>query len=93
MVGDDLGLVACCISCIAPKKPEYFDRLCVPLTHSVVARNWNFAISCWSFTASRVANRVATSTPLMLGFSVVTLMGVPPVTAGVPACLMCHGGR
>ncbi len=48
----------------------------MPLTQVLVARNWNFAISFWPLTASRVANRVATSTPLMLGFSVVTLMVV-----------------
>src|SRR3954468_9035285 len=40
------------------------ERLCVPLTHSLRARNWNWASSGCPFTASRVANRVAMSTPL-----------------------------
>ena len=40
------------------------DRLCVPLTQVLLARNWNFAISGEPFTASSVANSVAVSTPL-----------------------------
>ena len=53
----------CSISCVAPKKPEKVERLWVPLTQVLLARNWNLAISCWPLTASRVANRVAVSTP------------------------------
>ncbi len=64
----------CSISCIAPWKPEKRDRLWVPPSHVFVARNWNFAISGWPLTASRVANSVAVSTPLVRGFSVVMLM-------------------
>src|SRR5215813_9987939 len=47
------------------------ERLWVPLIHVFVARNWNLAISVSPFTASSVANRVAVSTPLRIGFSVV----------------------
>src|SRR3712207_1924326 len=39
-------------------------RLCVPLIHWLLARNWNLAASGWALTASRVANSVGTSTPL-----------------------------
>src|SRR5215217_8968818 len=45
------------------------DWLCVPLTHLLVARNWNLAISLLPLTASRVANKVAVSTPLRIGLS------------------------
>jgi hypothetical protein len=41
-------------------------RLWVPLTHSLWARNWNLAASGACLTASRVANRVAVSTPLRI---------------------------
>src|SRR5215471_18580415 len=41
-------------------------RLWVPLTHWLRARNWNLAASGACFTASRVANRVAVSTPLRM---------------------------
>src|SRR5215472_18346652 len=41
-------------------------RLCVPLTHWLCARNWNLAASGACFTASRVAKRVAVSTPLRI---------------------------
>ena len=37
---------SCFISCMAPKKPDTVDRLWVPVTQVLVARNWNFAISC-----------------------------------------------
>jgi hypothetical protein len=43
------------------------ERLWVPPTHSFLARNWNWAICGASFTASRVANSVGTSTPLRAG--------------------------
>src|SRR6266566_8661082 len=42
-------------------------RLWVPLTHWLWARNWNLAASGACLTASRVANRVAVSTPLRIG--------------------------
>jgi hypothetical protein len=41
-------------------------RLWVPLTHWLRARNWNLAASGACLTASRVANRVAVSTPLRI---------------------------
>ncbi len=50
------------------------DWLWVPLIHLLVARNWNLAISLLPLTASRVANRVAVSTPLRVGFSAVVDM-------------------
>src|SRR5499426_3145366 len=40
------------------------ERLWVPLSHWLCARNWNLAASGAALTASRVANRVAVSTPL-----------------------------
>ena len=54
-------------SCFAPKKPWIVERLWVPLTHWLVARNWNLAICGLSFTALSVWNRVLTSTPLRAG--------------------------
>ena len=66
VVGVDIRLVACCISCFAPKKPSNVDWLCVPAIHRLLARNWNFAISGSPLTASRVANSVAVSTPLRM---------------------------
>src|SRR6478609_10194548 len=49
-------------------------RLWVPLIHSLRARNWNCAISGCALTASRVANRVGTSTPLSAGRVCVLVM-------------------
>src|SRR6476620_2339921 len=49
-------------------------RLCVPEIHSLWARNWNFAASGAAFTASRVANRVAVSTPLRVDSLTVAVM-------------------
>src|SRR6266536_2866529 len=49
------------------------ERLWVPLTQRLVARNWNLAMSVSPFTASSVANRVAVSTPLRTGLSVVVM--------------------
>ena len=40
------------------------DRLWVPLSHSLRARNWNCAAAGCALTASRVAKSVGTSTPL-----------------------------
>src|SRR3954447_13406792 len=48
-------------------------QLCVPLTHRFVARNWNSAIAGLPFTASSVANRVGTSTPLIGAGAVVVI--------------------
>jgi hypothetical protein len=45
-------------------KPAMTDRLCAPLSHVLLARNWNFAISGEPLTASSVANSAAVSTPL-----------------------------
>ena len=70
---------------MAPKKPDTVDRLWVPVTQVLVARNWNFAISFCCLTASRVANRVAVSTPLSGAFSVVMVMRFPPVWMPFPA--------
>src|SRR6266545_3268071 len=49
-----------------PKKSLMVPRLWVPLTHWLWARNWNLAASGACLTASRVANRVAVSTPLRI---------------------------
>src|SRR6478752_6903172 len=49
-------------------------RLWVPLIHSLRARNWNCPISGCALTASRVANRVGTSTPLSAGRVCVLVM-------------------
>jgi hypothetical protein len=48
--------------------------LCVPLTHRLRARNWKAAISGVPLTASSVANRVGTSTPLRASRGVVVLV-------------------
>src|SRR6266536_1213605 len=61
------------ISCLAPWKPWNVDRLWVPLTQRLVARNWNLAMSVSPFTASSVANRVAVSTPFRTWFSVMVI--------------------
>src|SRR6476646_3503914 len=58
-------------------------RLWVPRSHWLWARNWNRAAAGAALTASRVANRVAVSTPLrfdaliVLVISVLLLGGVP----------------
>src|SRR5512133_4066096 len=49
-----------------PKKSAMVLRLWVPLCHWLWARNWNLAASGACLTASRVANRVAVSTPLRI---------------------------
>src|SRR5438034_5143242 len=49
-------------------------RLCVPLIHRLVARNWNFASSGLALTASSVANRVGVSTPLSAGRGLVVVV-------------------
>ncbi len=59
-----------------PKKPSIVPRLWVPMTHSLWARNWNFAASGAAFTASSVANRVAVSTPLRVDSLTVAVMAV-----------------
>src|SRR6266550_1424379 len=64
-------------------------RLWVPLSHWLWARNWNRAASGAALTASRVANRVAVSTPLrfdaliVLVIKVLLLGGVPLWRGGV----------
>ena len=49
------------------------ERLWVPLTQWLVARNWNWAMSGLALTASSVAINVAVSKPLRLGVSVVVM--------------------
>src|SRR6266542_3959702 len=49
-------------------------RLWVPLIHWLWARNWKLAASGACLTASRVANRVAVSTPLRAVMSVVVML-------------------
>src|SRR4051812_49542354 len=51
-------------------------RLWVPLSHRLLARNWNRAASGAVLTASRVANRAAVSTPLRADVSVVVMSGL-----------------
>src|SRR3954447_3052283 len=65
------------ISCFAPWKPWIVDWLWVPLSQRFVARNWNLARSASARTASRVANRVAVSTPLRVALSML-VMGLSP---------------
>src|SRR5262245_40635766 len=64
-------------------------RLWVPLTHRLVARNWNFASSGLALTASSVANRVGVSTPLRGGR--VLLVAVVMVISSHPPCHARHG--
>src|SRR3954454_2518567 len=59
-----------------PKKPSMVLRLWVPLSHSLLARNWNRAASGAALTASRVANRAVVSTPLRIDVSVVVMSGL-----------------
>src|SRR3954447_1183874 len=68
----------CAISWPTPWKPSYVDTEWVPFTQWLAARNWNFAIAGLPRTASRVASRVETSTPLVCGCSVVVVMSVAP---------------
>src|SRR6476646_8721764 len=51
-------------------------RLWVPLSHWLLARNWNCAASGAALTASRVANRVVVSTPLRVDSLTVAVMVV-----------------
>src|SRR5829696_8282292 len=52
-------------------------RLWVPLIHWLWARNWNWAAAGAALTASRVANRVAVSTPLRVEVSVLVMVVSP----------------
>ena len=67
---------SCVRSSPTPKKPSMVLRLWVPLTHWLWARNWNLAASGAALTASRVANRVAVSTPLRIGRCSAVVMSV-----------------
>src|SRR5215211_5117063 len=49
-------------------------RLWVPSIHWLSARNWNLAASGAALTASRVAKRVAVSTPLLIDSLTVAVM-------------------
>src|SRR5215207_4112553 len=63
-------------------------RLWVPLTHWLWARNWKPAAWGVCLTASRVANRVAVSTPLRIGSWTSAVVAV----AGVLSVLGPGGG-
>src|SRR6266542_2618675 len=61
-------------------------RLWVPLSHWLRARNWNRAASGAALTASRVAKRVAVSTPLRADtFAVVVISVLLLMCAGASA--------
>jgi len=65
-------------------------RLCVPLSHSLWAQDWNLAASGACFTASRVAKRVVVSTPLRiesLNSPVVVIL--LPLLRGLTEVVMC----
>src|SRR6266487_2693740 len=51
-------------------------RLWVPPIHWLWVRNWNFAASGAALTASRVAKRVAVSTPLRVDSLTVAVISV-----------------
>ena len=63
-------------SCVppAPSKVPARTRLCVPLTQSLWARNWNFASSRWPLTTLIVAKRASVSTPLRPDCSVMVMV-------------------
>src|SRR5436190_16605875 len=64
-------------------------RLCVPLIHSLLVRNWNLAASGAAFTASSVAKRVAVSTPLRMdSLTVVPVICVLLRAAALPRGLV-----
>jgi hypothetical protein len=68
-------------------------RLWVPLTHWLWARNWNLAASGACLTASRVAKRVAVSTPLRiesLALSAVVSVVVVSLVV-ILVCLLGYG--
>src|SRR6478735_9334211 len=60
------------------------ERLWVPVSQVLLARNWNAAISFWPLTASRVANSAGVSTPLR-GWRAVAVVISSPVLVGVVA--------
>src|SRR5215207_5232291 len=60
------------------------ERLWVPLSQVLLARNWNVARSGLALTTSSVAKRAWVSTPLRTGSTVeLTVMVVPPGGWGV----------
>src|SRR5215207_6004809 len=59
-------------------------RLWVPLTHWLWARNWKRAAWGVCLTASRVANRVAVSTPLRIGSWTSAVVSVVVIVARLP---------
>src|SRR5215510_2578007 len=69
-------------------------RLWVPVSHWLLARNWKAAASGAALTASRVAKRVAVSTPLRVdGVTVVVMVlllwWVPRRRAGLGVVVLC----
>src|SRR6266508_119779 len=69
-------LRSCARSAPTPWKPWMVLRLWVPLSHWLAARNWNLAASGAALTASRVANRVAVSTPFRADSLTVAVISV-----------------
>src|SRR5215475_13136705 len=69
-------------------------RLCVPCSHWLVARNWNFASSGLALTASSVANRVGVSTPLSGGriLLVAVVIGSPHLRRATLGHVAVTGG-
>src|SRR6187401_1907910 len=68
-------------------------RLWVPLTQVWSLRNWNLASAGWERTASIVANRVETSTPLRGDEVSVTVMVVVPLWwVARPVLVVAWGG-
>src|SRR4029450_13195538 len=59
-------------------------RLWVPLTDWLWARNWNLAASGACLTASRVAKRVAVSTPFRIESSTLAVVSVVVMMACLP---------
>src|SRR6266542_5309530 len=68
-------------------------RLWVPLSHWLRARNWNRAASGAALTASRVAKRVAVSTPLRADSLTVLVISVLLLVCAAAgrSCGLCGG--
>jgi|SRR6478752_6863982 hypothetical protein len=76
-------------------------RLCAPSIHLLCARNRKAAISGWALMASRVANRVAVSTPLrtvsvmvlVIAFLLVGVLRPVPDSLARKECRRCQVDR